>query len=178
MGYFLVMDTSSFVRLFSNLEILEQWRKKYGEFQIVLSTLILNELKDNVSKLIFDGFNNLITVLEAKRKYMRKVEKLASEYGGKQVLSKADVSVLAIALELRERYNRGVIIITEDYDIQNLSEALSIEYSSVQGKKIKRVLIFYKKCKACGRVYSGDLDSCPDCGSREFEIIVRKSKKL
>ena len=177
MGYFLVMDTSSFVRLFSNLEILEQWRKKYGEFQIVLSTLIVDELKDNVSKLIFDSFNDLITVLEARKKYMSKVEKLASRFGGKQVLSKADMSVIAIALELREKYNRDVIIVTEDYDIQNLAEVLSIEYSSIQGKKIKRVLRFYKKCKACGRVYSGDLDACPDCGSREFEIVVRKPKK-
>ncbi len=177
MGYFLVMDTSSFVRLFSNLEILEQWRKKYGEFQIVLPTLVVNELKDNVSKLIFDGFYDLITVFEAHKRYISRVEKLASKFGGKQVLSKTDISVLAVALELKEKYNNEVVIVTEDYDIQNLAEVLSIGYSSIQGKKIKRVLRFYKKCKACGRVYSGDLDACPDCGSREFELVVRKPKK-
>jgi len=46
---------------------------------------------------------------------------------------------------------------------------------SLTMKKRERVLKIKKKCAVCGAVYSAELSECPNCGSKEFKIVVEKN---
>jgi UPF0271 protein len=86
-------------------------------------------------------------------------------------VSPADVQILALAKELKEK-GEDPEIVTDDYAIQNLAELLEIRYSQVAKPGISEVYEWEKKCLACGRTYTEDIEKCKICGSK----LIRKPK--
>jgi UPF0271 protein len=86
--------------------------------------------------------------------------------GDKVVLSGTDTSILALALDLR-RGGATPIIVSDDYAVQNVAEALNLNYQSLAtfGIREKFNWVFY--CPACFRTYrTGDARDCPVCGTK------------
>ena len=97
---------------------------------------------------------------------LAEVSDQAKMLGDKVVLSPADTGILALALDLKNEGNTPIIV-SDDYAVQNVAEALRLSYQALAtfGIREKFSWIFY--CPACFRQYpSGDIQDCSVCGTK------------
>lgn len=126
---------------------------------------ITPEIKDEVKK----GFparkmeyfieSGVVKISSPSMGIVERIERKAEETGDIARLSRADISVLALALEI------SATIITDDYSVQNIAEELTIPYVGINERGIKEVWRWKYRCTGCGRVYDEWHDVCPICGS-------------
>jgi len=88
-----------------------------------------------------------------------RVSDAAERTGDLTRLSRTDMEILALALEL------NAILLTDDYSIQNLAKYLKIEYRAVGQKGIKKLVKWKLRCTGCGRIWEKEYGECPVCGS-------------
>ena len=91
----------------------------------------------------------------------------ASAYMGDAIrLSEVDVEVIALAVELREE-GAEVIVVTDDYAIQNVAGRLGVKFSPLATFGIRKELRWVIYCPACHRRFPADqgLRECPICGT-------------
>jgi len=94
------------------------------------------------------------------------VSNKARMLGDKVVLSGTDTSVLALALDLSKE-GKTPIIVSDDYAVQNVAEALSLNYQSLATLGIREKFNWVSYCPACFRTQpSGSAQDCPVCGTR------------
>ena len=90
---------------------------------------------------------------------VERIERKAEETGDMARLSHADISILALALEL------SATILSDDYSIQNIAKEFSISYKGINESGIKEIWRWKYRCTGCGRIYDEWHDACPVCGS-------------
>ncbi len=100
-----------------------------------------------------------IKVSQATSASLSKVREAAKGTGDASRLSKTDVEVLALALELK------AAVATDDYSIQNLASVLGIEFMPMNMKGITKVVRWNYLCTGCGKVFKEPQPDCPVCGS-------------
>ena len=93
------------------------------------------------------------------------------------MLSKADVEVLALALDLKKS-GLSPAIVSDDYAIQNVSETLDIEHSSLANFGITRRFNWVYYCPACFRRYPIEEadQTCRVCGTHLKRKVIKKTK--
>jgi UPF0271 protein len=91
---------------------------------------------------------------------VEKAKAAAKKTGDYAKLSRADFSVLALALQLK------IALLTDDYAVANVATALKIpiQSSSSKGMKERRKWIAY--CSACGKAFGPNANECPLCGNK------------
>ncbi|HID73790.1 MAG TPA: hypothetical protein EYP43_01930 [Thermoplasmata archaeon] len=99
-----------------------------------------------------------VKVVRPSRRSVSAVLETAMATGDDARLSKADVDLLALAID-----SQGILI-TEDYSMQNVAEVLSIPWTSV-GAPITEVRRWHYRCKGCLKVFDEPHETCPVCGS-------------
>lgn len=108
---------------------------------------------------------------------MTVVQETSSKVGDLGVLSNADLEVLALALDLK---NNGLspTIVSDDYAVQNVSETLGIEHTSLATLGIIRKFDWIYYCPACFRKYATEEagQTCRICGTRLKRKVARKGK--
>ncbi len=97
---------------------------------------------------------------------LARVRERAGESGDSRHLSETDLDLLALALEKKEAGDEPVIL-TDDFDIQNLASILGIEYTPLAERGIGRVFRWRLVCRGCRRRYPADYgeEVCGVCGS-------------
>jgi len=105
-------------------------------------------------------------------RYLNEVEDLSRKTGDINRLSKTDIEVLALALELSSK-NLDITVVSDDYSIQNLAEKLHLQYVGLSTLGIRYSQDWILLCPACRRRFAPDLrsSSCPVCGT----TLKRKS---
>jgi UPF0271 protein len=106
-----------------------------------------------------------LRVLAAERCFLEEVEARALELGESEALSEADKELLALALQLR---HLGVVeVVSDDYSIQNMAEALGVPYSGLTTRGIRRRFRWLLYCPGCRRIFHRPQPGgvCPYCGS-------------
>ncbi|MHC1586354.1 MAG: NOB1 family endonuclease [Candidatus Hecatellaceae archaeon] len=113
-----------------------------------------------------------LKVLEANRKDFEAVVEAAASTGDLPKLSKADLSLLALAVKLRSGGFKPTLV-TGDYSIQNVAEKLGLPYSAFPGG-IKQAIQWVIYCPSCGKTYPSNfkIEVCQVCG----EKLKRKAK--
>ncbi len=112
-----------------------------------------------------------LKILTPGEESLEKVKRASEATGDSALLSRADMELLALALEL----GKGSIVVTDDYAVQNLAEVLGLKYLGIKEKGIEKVFIWRKVCKSCGREYPIDYTAtCEVCGGR----VVKKVRKV
>lgn len=103
-----------------------------------------------------------LRILEPEKKFTGMVLSKAEETGDYQSLSKEDVSVIALCLQL------GGELVSDDFAVTNVAKHMNLKVLPVMttGAAKKEWSYF---CAGCNREYSR-ISSCPVCGSR----LVRK----
>ncbi|MEM0302590.1 MAG: NOB1 family endonuclease [Archaeoglobaceae archaeon] len=130
---------------------------------------VVSEILDENSSLYFSVKE--LKVESASEQSLRIVKEISTRTGDIYKLSDTDLKVLAKALDEKEKGNE-VVLVTDDYSIQNVAMALGIEFESVIHPRISKGFKWVRICRGCGRKVESDV--CPICGG---ETVIRKVKK-
>lgn len=124
---------------------------------------VIDEIKDNSSR-----FNLEISISTGKVIVMKpspnsnKIVNKTLEKLNERRLSRTDISVIALALDLRPS-----IVFTDDLSVQNVLKYLGIQYSSVKlNKKVDKSFKFVYECIDCKRKFDKYYSNCPYCGEK------------
>lgn len=130
--------------------------------------LVVGELRDG---LIMDRLRSMeatgrLRVMEPKERFMGLVEGESLRMGESHVLSVTDKQVLALGLQLRDE-GLEVIIVSDDYSVQNMADALRLGHRGLATPGIKRRFTWTLYCPGCRREYAEPQpdDVCPICGT-------------
>ena len=114
-------------------------------------------------------------ILETKRleimapepQYMEKVLLKSKNTGDFQNLSKGDISVIALCLQLKAE------LITDDFAVSNLARQLNLKVAPVMTNGITHIANWIYFCSGCEKTFS-NMSKCPLCGNK----LSRKLSKL
>mgnify|MGYP001612027102 CR=1 FL=1 len=123
---------------------------------------VVDEVKDKINTLKLSGIK--LKVVEPSESSVKRIKELAKETGDLEKLSKTDINILALAIE------EGLVILSDDYNVQNVAEKIGLNYVSLFSKKITSLIKWGKYCDNC-QVFYENVDNCPKCGNK----LVRKS---
>ncbi|MDQ4023631.1 MAG: hypothetical protein M3224_07910, partial [Thermoproteota archaeon] len=98
-------------------------------------------------------------ILEADKECLRQVVTMAKKTGDYEKLSTADVSILALAFQLKST------LISDDYAVQNMAATLKIPVGTIGTKGITKVRRWINFCNACGKAYGPNISQCMLCGN-------------
>jgi|YelNatPaOPRAMG01_1025707.scaffolds.fasta_scaffold03270_10 UPF0271 protein len=163
----LILDSSAFFAGF-DLSLIN--------FQAYSTPLIIEELpKEGSIALRVKALQEAgkLNIKKPNEESKRKVCEMAVKVGDKIVLSEADLQLLALAFELK---NKGFkpIILTDDYAIQNVAYFLQLDFSSIATFGISKPLKWIIYCPACFKKYNEEEKTiCDICGAK----LKRKAKR-
>ena len=130
--------------------------------------LVMDEFRDIRSRHLAENAlnNGLLKLREPSPQSVKKISSLAAGHGF-QKLSRADLSLLALAIELKESKEKFVLV-SDDYSVQNFCKLLGVNFESVIRGEIKKTISFQKRCTGCGKEFQASFagKDCPDCGSK------------
>lgn len=146
-----VLDTSAIIYL-----------NDFRMFDEILTVSdVVDEVKDKINTLKLSGIK--FTVMDPLESSVKKIKEIAEETGDLEKLSKTDIKILALAKE------KGLTILSDDYNIQNVAEEIGLNYISLFNKKITSLIKWGKYCGNCQKFYESG-NTCPKCGNK----LVRK----
>ena len=129
----------------------------------ITSSLVFDEIQHikksyrALDALIESG--NLI-ILQPDDASITAVENAAKQSGDISKLSKADISILALAYQMKR------ILLTDDYSIANVSSRLNVVVKTIGNQGIKRIRRSIAFCPACQITYAPETTECLNCGNR------------
>ncbi|WP_448578115.1 NOB1 family endonuclease [Thermosphaera sp.] len=136
------------------------------EIELYTSPSVVEEVRDYESKEALQEALDLglLTVKAPGKGFVERVLKHASAIGEISKLSRTDVEVAALALELKEA--GGTVVFTDDYSLQNLLLHLRIGFKPLKTLGISKERVYIEKCPVCGYVPGEPGErTCPLCGS-------------
>lgn len=81
---------------------------------------------------------------------------------------------MALALDLSENDNNDVMILTDDYSIQNVASELKIKFETISQSGITKRFKWIYQCRGCGKKFKENISICPICGARTRDTISNK----
>ena len=143
----------------------------------ITTSLILKEVLNEAEKTIVQARveSGDIEIMDPKSDFLQKASEAAIRTGDFSVLSNSDLSLIAIALELKHK-GLNPIILTNDFAIQNVCKFLKIRVKPVGGAKIREQIVWIRICPICRKKYPADYhgDICPECGSKLTRKAITK----
>ena len=141
-----------------------------GSGRYYTTYLVLEEVKHHNVGSSF--IQTRVMVTEPSPGSVNRVKTTAAKTGDIGALSQTDISLLALALDLKGS-DGGANLISDDFAVRNVAEVLSIPLAatSMKGGEWKNISwkIF---CRGCGKTYTNPrLTVCPVCGTQ----LVRKA---
>jgi UPF0271 protein len=101
-----------------------------------------------------------LEIIDPDKNNVERAKVAAKKTGDYQKLSRADFSIIALALQLQ------VKLLTDDYAVANVAAALKIPAESSSSKGIRETRKWIAYCSACGRSFGPTAKECPLCGNR------------
>ncbi|KSW11513.1 DNA-binding protein [Pyrodictium occultum] len=138
-----------------------------GSGRLYTTSLVVEEVRDSWSREGLELALGLgrVEVRDPRPAALRRVLREAARAGLHSSLSRTDTSVAALALELAEE-GLPVVVVTDDYAVQNLAAILGLEYMPLRTRGIERVEDYIVACPACGYVSRRPGERvCPVCGT-------------
>jgi len=130
--------------------------------------LVVEELRDGFIKARLWSMEatGRLKVVEPNESYLSFVEGESLRMGETHALSATDKQVLALGLQLRDEELEPVIV-SDDYSVQNMADALGLGHRGLATPGIKRRLKWVLYCPGCRREYSEPQpdDVRPVCGT-------------
>ncbi len=127
------------------------------------------ELRHFKTKLVFEALihSQRLQVKPVNKKFLKETVKKANETGEYLRLSKTDLYTVALAHQIKKEEGKKVIVLTDDYTIQNLCEHMEIDWKPVKERGIRKVAKWELKCTSCGKIWRNtEIEICPICGGK------------
>lgn len=148
----------------------------FNEAEIVTTSKVSDELTPGGRD--YQNFQFLkekgLSILSPNKDTLEEVQKVSNKTGDQYRLSKTDIEIIALALDLQKDKNKEVIILTDDYSIQNLSNELKIKFESISQPGITKRFKWGSRCRGCGKRFKDNVKICPICGAETNSIISNK----
>jgi len=155
-----VLDTSALIMGLDPLGL---------EFDSYSVPEVTDELRQQTGpsyRLAISSSSGKLRILAPTSPSLSEVTERARVLGDKVVLSKADIGVIALALDLH-REGKSPVIVSDDYAVQNVADGLNLVYQSLATFGIRQRFNWVYYCPACFRRYAtGDLEVCQVCGTK------------
>jgi len=121
------------------------------EHNYITTSLAVSEFKDLRSRHLMENAlqQNLLLIEEPEKESLQSVNETVSKKGFNK-LSKTDLSLLALALDLKKQ-GKKFILITDDFSIQNFAKILEIPFESAMRGEISKTIAFSISCSSCGK---------------------------
>ena len=156
----IVLDTSAFLAGYDPFAV--------GVMQVTVPA-VEEEVRRN--SIICTRFRTAIEsgkmkVKAARPEFQGEAREFACKIGDSYLLSKADLQLLSLCLELKaEGY--APQIVTDDYSIQNVATQMGVEFLALATFGIKRLLEWVRYCPACHKEYPANCQTkeCLVCGT-------------
>jgi UPF0271 protein len=107
-----------------------------------------------------------LTIHAPSKEALYEVKKTAKETGDDRRLSRADIELLALAIDLNKEPDTDATILTDDYSIQNVATALRIHFLGFSQHVITQKFKWVSRCPGCGKRFNEPVDICPICGTK------------
>jgi len=156
---FIILDTTGFIA---------KYHLSLDPVKTIVYTTssVVSEVKDYESREALDlGLDiGRVNILDPPRDIVESVYRVASRIGEHVKLSRTDVEIAGLALYLSKRGR--VVVITDDYSLQNLLYHLNISFKPLRTTGIDKPRKYIVYCSICGYV-PGDKSEveCPICGA-------------
>ena len=108
---------------------------------------------------------------------LKEMKTIAEKTGDIMRLSPADLEVLALACDFSKEENTEVIILTDDYSIQNVANATHMSFLSFSQKGITKRFKWISRCPGCGKRFNESQKVCLICGTETKTIRQRKTSE-
>jgi len=137
-------------------------RKEFATTPSVLSEVMHDESVKNVVEVAVDC--GQLEVSSPSEDNIREVERIAASTGDRIKLSRTDIDILALALE-KSKAGIDVVIISDDYSIQNLARRMGIKTVGIIHPGIRKQITWVAYCPVCRSEYGvSNLNVCTRCG--------------
>ncbi len=139
---------------------------------------VIDEVKDERSRLLLDlELGQNLKILEPSNESLKTAISRSKETGDFMHVSNTDIKVISLALDFKEK-GEEPIIVSDDYDIQNLLRDLQISFQPLMERGIKEIFTWKRICKACGKEFSPDYDEeeCDICGSKISKVVSSRER--
>ena len=119
-----------------------------------------------------------LVVKKSKDKYSKIVEEKSLLTGTTKVLSKNDVGLMGLVLELMDTHPEDIILYTNDYSMENLCTMLNIRFKPLYKKGIEEKMYFEVYCPYCKTLHKPeDLGKkCEKCGLHLKKRLLKREK--
>jgi len=157
-----VLDASFF---FAGGELDRLPRPVDQETDLYTTSEVVDEVRDLSSRCRLEALIEAgLMVRTPTKETLHRIDLAAGVSGDRPVLSRTDLSLLALALDL------AATLVTDDFAVQNTAKAAGIRTVSIQQRQA-RYRRWRFRCSGCGRYYH-EIGECPVCGAE----IKRKLK--
>ena len=147
-----------------------------GEEEIVTTPRVSEEI--NPGGRDYQNFQYLIekglSIISPNKEMVDEVIRISEKTGDKNRLSNTDIEILALALELNREENNEIIILTDDYSIQNVANELKLKFETINQSGITKRFKWDCRCRGCGKRFKENIKICPICGTITKNIISNK----
>lgn len=134
---------------------------------------ILAEVKSSIDRAIVEARRESgeLSVVEPDSAFLEEAEALAVATGDLSVLSRADLSLLALALQM----DGEALLLTDDFALQNIALHRNIRVQTIRGRRIEDVIVWMRLCPVCGsRSEDPEVRTCVECGASLTRKAVSK----
>jgi len=111
-----------------------------------------------------------LRILNPAENFTNAALEAAKKTGDSAKLSAADISILALAMQLE------MTLISDDYAIGNVAPLLHVDVKSIGNRGATQARKWTSYCSACGRAFDSKIVECPLCGNR-LKRRYRKRKQ-
>ncbi|MCZ6648631.1 MAG: hypothetical protein O7B30_05270 [Thaumarchaeota archaeon] len=116
-----------------------------------------------------------LRILHPGEKSIAKIKNSSQAIEGLGILSDADLSVVALAIEMAEvEPAKKTVIVTDDYAIQNVAANMHVEYRAVMTRGIRNKGSWSVYCPGCGREQEGEARVCEACGTKYRRRLITR----
>ncbi|MCL4331967.1 MAG: hypothetical protein M1162_00390 [Candidatus Thermoplasmatota archaeon] len=156
-----VLDTSAVIS--GKINILEPG--------YIIPSAVVEEISRGSLKRILDGISGTLKIQSPSENFVERVIEKSRKTGDYGKLSTTDVEVVALALE------RGSAVISDDFAVQNVCEALGLDHLSTDLQPIDSAVTWMGRCQGCGKTYRKTTGTCSVCG-HAIRRIRQRSRKI
>lgn len=116
-----------------------------------------------------------LVIIEPSKGSYEEVSSVSRRMEGTKMISNADVSILAICLDLSLE-GRGAAIVSDDYAVQNVAKVMNLQYRPVLFRGIRDAGRWRVFCPGCGKRYQDKVPKiCDSCGT-ELRRRLRRTQ--
>lgn len=99
-------------------------------------------------------------------RFVTAVREMAFKSGDLGRVSDADMSVVALGLELQDE-GRTPMLLSDDYAVENLARHFEVKLGPVMTRGISRVVKWVVYCPGCGKIFDdARINVCDVCGTK------------